>query len=83
MNTKLLAWPFVFVLAAVCVSKSTVQGMIETNNTSVINPRIATLESRIGESQRLSEQQRMVLIRHFELLGEMSSKALTQLREIP
>ncbi len=88
MNTNLVILPLACLMTAGCVSKLSVQSMIETNNAEVINPRFDALDGRVdemagqlGESKRLTDQQRRVLIRHFELLGELSTNALSELQD--
>ena len=81
MKAKFLGLPLAALLLSGCVSTSKVQDMIDENNQTVLNPRFEELEAGLGRSTRLTEQQRRVMIRHFELLGQLSANALSELRK--
>ena len=88
MNRWMIMFPLLGLLVSGCVSKSNVQAMIDLNNEDVVNPRLEAHEERVKlledqqmESRRLTETQRQVLIRHFELLQELSEDALNQLTQ--
>jgi uncharacterized lipoprotein YajG len=80
MKIKLILLAAALLLTG-CVSTSRVQEMIDENNQVVLNPRFEEIEAGLGRSTRLTEQQRQVMIRHFELLGKLSANALSELRK--
>ncbi|WP_372808621.1 hypothetical protein [Pontiella sp.] len=82
MNTKPILIPVMCMLTAGCVSQSKIESLIAENNEEVLFPRLELMEAKLGESTRLNEQQRKVLVRHYELLGELSANALSELEKI-
>lgn len=81
MKAKCIGLSLAALLLTGCVSTSKVQDMIDENNRVVLLPRLDELEAGLGRSDRLTEQQRQVMIRHFELLGKLSANALAELRK--
>lgn len=69
-----------------CVSKSTVQSMIDANHDAVVGPELAaqhdqieSLERQIQASRKMVHKQRDVMINHFRILKELSENALQEL----
>jgi hypothetical protein len=68
-------------LGAGCVSQSKIETMIAENNKQVLFPRLELIEAKQGESTRLNEQHRKAMVRYYELLGELSANALSELEQ--
>ena len=60
-----------------------VKQMIKDNTEDVIMPRIEEMEDLQGEFKKLTDQQRKILVRHFEVLKELSENALAELSKTP
>jgi hypothetical protein len=89
MNIRALFLVTAGLLITGCVSKTQVQSMIDANHETVVVPRLESteqslklVEQKLAASQRLTEAHRDVLIRHFELLQELSEHALSKLKEM-